>query len=154
VEGGEVVEQAVDTGDTDVVDALDFGAHELGSDGGLLCDGQVGGAAAEHGDAGSASLAAAVDSDGAGGLVVGGVREGGAHGLVRFERGAGDEHAVGAFGEAGGDRGGLVGRLALGEDDLGEGVTEGAVVVDLGEPDVLVGEEAQFFEGGLDAPGA
>jgi hypothetical protein len=83
--------------------------------------------------------------------VVGGVAEDGLDGGEVVGRGARDENTAGAFGEAGGDLSGLFGGLAHREDGLREGVAEGAMVVDLGEADVLVGEETQLLDGGFDA---
>src|SRR5581483_11739944 len=45
----------------------------------------------------------------------------------------------------------LLGRLALAEDDLRQVVAQGAVVVDLGEADVLIRQVPQFVESGVDA---
>ena len=57
--------------------------------------------------------------------------------------GAGDEEAVGSGKNRGGNCGDLVGRLALSEDHLGKALSNGAVVIDLCEVDVFVGEVAQ-----------
>ena len=64
--------------------------------------------------------------------------------------GASDQQASRALGEPLGDLGYLFRRLALAQYDLRERVAQGAVVVDLGEADVLVWEQAQLFDGGLD----
>jgi hypothetical protein len=146
-----MIEQAVQARHADVEHALDVAAHQLRRDGGFLGHGQVGGAAAEDGDAGLFRLITPVDGDAARGLVVDRVLDLGRDGLVRQPVRARDEHAVGAFDEAAGDLGGLRGLLSLRQDDLRERVAQRAVVVDLGETDVLVREQAQVIDGRLNA---
>jgi hypothetical protein len=58
----------------------------------------------------------------------------------RIERGAiraGDQEALSAVHDAGGDFGNLSGRFSGAEDDLGETLPEGAMVVDAGDADIL-----------------
>ena len=52
------------------------------------------------------------------------------------------------------DRGDLLGRLALAEDDLGKALAYRPVVVDLGEAQVLEGQVAQLGDGVVDAESA
>lgn len=54
-------------------------------------------------------------------------------------------------GEAGPDGGDLRRGFALTQHDLGEGVAQAAMVIDLGEAEVFVREAAQVVEGGVDA---
>jgi hypothetical protein len=136
----------LDAGHAHVVDALHGAAHELGGDGRLLGHRQVGGAGAEDGDAGYGRFLPPVQGDAAGGLVVGGVGE------VLFEGGEdvgadpGHQEAAGAFRQPGGDGYHLLRRLALAQHHLWQVVAEGAVVVQLGEAQVLVGEETQVLQ--------
>ena len=137
----ELVEQAVQAGDADVGDAVDGVTHELGGDGGLLQDRQVGCATAEREGAGQRGrrVAAAVEAERGGGRVGAQVGDGAAErGGLRV--GPRDEQAVRAREHLlrGGDD--LRRGLAVGEDDLRERVTEGAMVVDAGEADVAVGK--------------
>ena len=66
-----------------------------------------------------------------------GVRHLLADGLVGVGVGPGDEQAVAGADDALGDCRDLVGRLALAEDDLGEALAGGALVIDPGEPEVF-----------------
>jgi hypothetical protein len=149
-----MIEQAVDPGDTDVVDAPDVTPHDLSGNRGFFCDGKIGGAAAEDGDAGLLRPGATIDRDGASGFVVHGVW----HGFLNLVETAlirsRNQDAIRAAGEARGNFRDLPGRLSLSQDDLRKGVAEGAMMVDLCETDVLVGQQAQLRNGGLDACGA
>jgi len=136
----------LEAGHAHVVDALHGAAHELGGDRGLLGHRQVGGAGAEDGDAGYGRFSTPVQGDAPGGLVVGGVGE------VLFEGGEdvgadpGHQEAAGAFRQPGGDGHHLLRCLALAQHYLRQVVAEGAVVVQLGEAQVFVGEEAQVLQ--------
>jgi hypothetical protein len=83
--------------------------------------------------------------------VVRGVRKGLSDSCKVVGSGARDEQAVGPLCEATGYLSRLLGRLPLREDDLGQGVAEPAMVIDLGEADVLVRQEAQLFDRRFDA---
>ena len=133
-----LAQQAVKSGDADVVEPVDRVAHHLGGDGGFLGDGQVrrAGRRDEDGAAPGGHLVHAA-GDGAGHLVILGGGHHGAHRVVRRLVGAGDEQRVATGDDAIGDGGDLIGRLAQAEDDFGEALALGPLVVDAGEPDVL-----------------
>ena len=75
--------------------------------------------------------------DGSGDLVIVGGGHDGADGVVRRALGTGHQQGVTTGDDAFGDGGDLIGRLAQAEDDLGEALALGPLVVDAGEPDVL-----------------
>ena len=62
--------------------------------------------------------------------------------------GARGEDVSSGGGHAGEDFGGLLGRFALGVDDLGEAGAEGAVMIDAGVAEVFVGEGGEALGGG------
>ncbi len=93
----------------------------------------------------------AFNGGGAGRLVVDGVRYGRAQGSERFPGQACNEETARTLNETRADRGDLLRRLAVAEDDFGQGVAQAAVVVDLGEAQVLVGQVAQRLDRGVDA---
>lgn len=130
----------MDASDADIEHAADVVAHHLGGDGGFLGDGEVGGAGAEDEDAVVFGGGCALDGEAACGFMVAGIGDGREDGGGGFGGDAGDEEAVGALEDGLRDAGDLGGGLALAEDDLGDPVAEGAVVVDLREADIYVGE--------------
>ena len=136
-------------GDADIVEAGDGGAEELGGEGGFFGDGEVGGAGAEDGDvAGVFGLECGLgcglaQGDDAGLRVVDGGGGLGESGLGGGGVGAGGEDVLPGGGHAGEDFGGLGGRFAGRVDDLGEAGAQGAVVVDAGFGEGLLG----VFEG-------
>ena len=69
----------------------------------------------------------------------------GGHGDVGLRPRAGDQHAVGPLRQPFGDGDDLFGGFALSQHDFRHAVSQRTVVVDLGEADVLVGQEAQPF---------
>src|SRR5205823_6360520 len=91
LQGGEVVEEAVEAGDADVVDEGGFVAHHLGGDGGFAGDGEIGGAGGDDDDAAVAGLlgVGAVEIDGAGEGVVLEVADAFFGGAEMLGRGAG-----------------------------------------------------------------
>jgi hypothetical protein len=159
VDAGELVadgEEAVDAGYAYVVEASDFCVEELGGDGSFFGDGLVAGAGGEYGDvAGGFGDGGLFEGDGAGLLVIDGgwiLAEDG-FGGVGVDAGGEDVDAGG--GHAGEDLGGLLRGFVLGVDDFGEASAEGAVMVDAGVAEVLVGEagEAVGCGGGSEGSG-
>jgi hypothetical protein len=70
--------------------------------------------------------------------------------------GARDEKVLGALGEFDGDVADVFGRLAEAEDDFGHALADGAVVIDLGEAQVLKRHVFEAVHGvvDIDAAGA
>ena len=121
----------MDAGHADVEDRLHLVAHRFD------CE-DVAGAGADHGD-----LALAVDGavpphpDGARQREVLGVGAMRLHQVRRALVGARGEHVPGLLQKPRGDLGHLLGRLALGQNHLRHAAAQRAVVVDLGEAQVL-----------------
>jgi hypothetical protein len=84
-------------------------------------------------------------------LVVAGIRQALAHGGRLCGRSARHKQAAAVRGDAFGDRGHLLRRLAHAEHDFREAVAQAAMVIDLGEAEVFVGEETQALDSGGDA---
>ncbi len=74
--------------------------------------------------------------------------------LGRGQIGARDQNVLGFIEQAGDDGADLVGRFALAEDDLRDSVPQRAVVIDLGEAQVLEGHVAQTLDGRIDVDGS
>src|SRR5208337_2023251 len=126
-------QQAVDAGDSDVVDVLNIVAHQFGGDDCLFGYRDVAGSGGDdHDHALAAPLAITLEHDGASqgtilcavclvgqiagqifGRIVG---QGGGDGGVLFFGGAGREHVASVEGEAAEDARYLAGRFARGED--------------------------------------
>ena len=62
----------------------------------------------------------------------------------------GNQHVLGLFRKAAGDGHNLVGRFPFTENHLGDTVTEGAVMIDLGESQILKRHMPQLMHGGVD----
>ena len=156
-------EEAVDAGDSDVVEVLDAVAHEFGGDDGFFGDGDVAGAGRDDEDGAFAlaflgGRAIAMEGDATGKRAVfekvgvGGVLalgEGGEDFVELFLGGARGEDVGFVLGEVDENVGDLPGRLALAENDFGHAVAESAVVVDVGEAEVLERKMAQALDGGI-----
>ena len=121
----------------DVVQPIDLVAHDLGRDGGLLGDRQVGGAGGGDDDDAPARRRVAPPLDDPRLLVKDGVGDPGPDrrkgGRVR----AGHQQAVPAGDDGGGDAGDLVGGLPGAEHHLGKTLADGPVMIDPGKPEVL-----------------
>ena len=75
------------------------------------------------------------------------VSERGGDGGVLFLGGSRGQHVAAVGGEAGEDVGYLAGRFALGKDHLGHALAQGAMVVELGETEVLEGQVTEALDG-------
>jgi len=75
------------------------------------------------------------------------VGECGGYGGELFFGGARSQHVAAVGGEAGEDFGYLAGRFALGEDHLGHALAQGAMMVELGETQVLEGQVTEALHG-------
>ena len=157
-----MLEEPVDAGDADVIEMLDAIAHDLRGEQGFFGDRNVAGAGGDDENlAFAGDFAIALDGDDAGeGMKFcnalrgsGGAPDGGEGGGV----GASDEYILAAvFGtEHGpGDVSNLLGRFALGEDDFGVALAQCAVMVDLGEAEILEGEMLEAVDGAIGREGA
>jgi hypothetical protein len=75
------------------------------------------------------------------------VSECGGDGGVLFFGGSRGQHVAAVGGEAAEDAGDLTGRFALGKDHLGHALAQGAMMVELGETQILKGQVAQALYG-------
>jgi len=144
--------QAVNSGDSYVVDVLDVIAHQFRGDDCFFGYGDVTGSGGyDHDHALAVRLAVALEDDGASEWTIVGlghmVSECGGDGGVLFFGGSCGQHVAAVGGEAGEDVGYLAGRFALGEDHLGHALAQGAMMVELGETQVLEGQVAQALYG-------
>jgi hypothetical protein len=138
------LEQAVQSGDADVVEAIDAVAHQLRGDGRFLRHGEIRGAGGGDEDRSAAARRVSeIERDAAGQLVIFSVWQLARDGRVRVGAGAGDEEALPRRDEARGDRGNLCGRFSLAEDDFGEALSHVAVMIDARESEIFVGLLAQ-----------
>jgi len=146
-----MLEQAMNAGDTDVVELVDAIAHHARGEQSFFGDGNVAGASGDDKDqAFAGDFAAALDGDDAReGMKLRGARGfsiGFFHGGEDFGVGASDENVVARvflLEHGADDFGGLLRRFAFGENDFGKALAEGAVMVDFGKAEVL---ERQMLE--------
>ena len=82
------------------------------------------------------------------------LRKGFEHDTGCLRRGAGDENVFRAREQGIGDSDDLFGRFAEAEDDFRHPVAQHAVVIDLGEAEILEGHVAHAFHGFVNAAGA
>ena len=141
-------QQAMDAGYSDVVDVLDRISHEFRCDYGLFRYGDIAGPGGDYGDYSFAVvLAVALEDDGAGQRPEFGSVDSGCYGGVLLFGGPGRKDVAAMLGEAAEDAGYLFWSLALAEDHFGHAVAEGAVVVDLGEPQIFEGQVSEAVDG-------
>jgi hypothetical protein len=145
-----IADEAMDSGDADIVNGIDFVAHYLSRDAGFLGDRNVAGAGADHG---YCSLAAR--------FAIAPVANGAAEReifasfvlieerLRHFGRSPGNEHVFGAREEFPGDGEYVIRAFAEAEDDFRHAVAQGAVMIDLGETEILEGHVTQADESRL-----
>ncbi len=147
----------MDAGYAYVVDGVHLVAHGFGGDLGFFGYEDVAGAGADNRDfAFALDLGLAQETDGAGERVVFAVGMGFEDGGGHVFGGSGDEHVGGTGQEFIRDGYDVVYGFAQAEDYFGHAVTQGAVMVYLGETDVFEGEMAKFGECciGIDGTGA
>jgi len=147
-----MLEQAVDTGDADVVNGFGAIAHGAGAEEGFFGDGNIAGAGGDDGDGSFAeNFGIAFDGDdAAAGMELGGFSES-FDGSEDFGVDAGNEDVMvrAFFFEHGADDSGdLLRRFAFAEDDLGETLAEGAMMIDFGEAEVFKREMLEALDGG------
>ena len=148
---GQVVQQPVQTGHAHVGYSLHLGADKLGGDRGLRRNRKIGGAGGQDGDSGQARVVnAPVYDDTSRHLVVTRVVDTLARGVEGIGRGTGHEEAVGTSQDRGCNCRDLLRRLALPEYHFWETLSNRAVVIDLGELDVLVGEVPELRDDLID----
>src|ERR1019366_910330 len=141
-------QEAVDAGDSYVVDVLDAVAHQFRGDDRFFGYRDVAGSRRHDYDHSLALfLAVALEHDGPRQGTILGAGQGGGYGGVLFLGGAGCQHVAAVGGEAGEDVRYLAGRFALGKDHLGHALAQGAVVVELGETEVLKGQVTEALDG-------
>jgi hypothetical protein len=142
----------VNARDSDVVDVLDVVAHQFRGDDGFFGDRDVTGSGGDDYDHALAlRLAITLENDGASewtilwlGHIV---SECGGDGGVLFFGGTRGEDVAAVGGEAGEDVGDLAGRFARGKNHLGHALAEGAMMVELGETQVLKRQVTQALDG-------
>lgn len=141
-------EEAVDAGDSYIVEAGYPGVEELGCDGGFFGDGQIAGSGADYGDmAVGRGMGGLTEGERSGLGMVDGCGDGLKDGYGGRLVGAGGEDVVSGGGHAGEDFGYLGRSFAGGVDDFGEAGAEGAVVVDAGMTEVFEGEVGEAVGG-------
>ena len=150
-----VLEQAMNPGDTDVVELIDTVAHHVRREKRFFRDGNVAGARRDNEDhAFSGGFAAAFDGDDAGERVesgcTGGFAVGFFYGAENFRAGAGDENVVARvfFLKHGpNDFGDLLRGLSFGKHDFGKTLAQGAVMIDFGKAEILKRQVPEPLEG-------
>ncbi len=145
-----VGEEAVDAGDSDVIEMLDAIAHEFGGDHGFFGYRNIARASRDDGDYSfTITTAIAVEGDRSGFGAVGGFGDLG-HNCVELFFGCARGQNVAIFvvkGQAGENLGYLGRRFALAENHLGHPLPQGPMVVYFGEVQVFEGEMAQASYG-------
>jgi len=150
---GAMLEQAMNAGDTDVIEMAGSIAHQAGGEQGFFGDGNVASAGGNNengslpGDGGIA-----LDGNGTGD----GMKFGGAGGTldggVDLRVGAGDQDVVARVfmtQHGADDFGDVLGSLPPAEDDFGIALAQGAVMIDFGKADIFKGHVLQAFDAGL-----
>ena len=135
---GAMSKQAVNAGNADVVQVLNFVAHHFGGGYRLFCDGDVAGAGGDYGDD-SLAIAFAIpfQGDGSGeGAILHRLHFRG-HGFKLFDSGPRGQHVPAVLCQPAEDAGDLGGGLTLAENDFGHALAQGAVVIDFGETEVF-----------------
>ena len=134
----------MDAGDADIVNRIDFVAHDFGGDPRLFRHRNVAGSRADHRDfAFAPRLAVAPEADRARGREILGAIEFGVNPPGHFRGGAGDQDIAFPFEQFAGDADHVIGGFSQTEDHFRRAVAQGAVVVDFGKTDVLKGHMAQ-----------
>jgi hypothetical protein len=141
-------EEAVDAGDSYVIDMLNVVAHHFRGDYSLFGYRDVAGASGDDDDDSLAVLfAIALEHDGASeGTKLRSGHSGG-DGCVLFLSGTGREHIAAMCGQAAEDFGNLARRFALGKNHFGHTLAQGAMVVDLDKAEVFKGQMAEALDG-------
>jgi hypothetical protein len=142
----------VNSGDSYVIDVLDVITHQLRGDDCFFGYWDVTGSGGhDHDHALAVRLAIALEDDGAREWTIVGlgpmVSECGGDGGVLFFGGSRGQHVAAVGGEAGEDFSHLAGRFALGKNHLGHALAQGAMMVELGETQVLKGQVTQALYG-------
>src|ERR1700687_2615828 len=153
-------QQAVDARDSDVIDMLNVIAHQFRGDDRFLGDRDVAGSGGHnHDHALAVSLAIALEHDGASDCaifwpmlwtilctILCQVHSGGDGGKL-FLGSSGRQYVAAVSGQAGEDVRHLARRFALGKNHFGHTLAQGAMVVDLGETEILKGQVAKALDG-------
>ena len=143
-----VGQQAVNAGDADVVEMLDFVAHEFGGDDGLFGHRDVAGSGGDDGDDALAIFRGiALQNDGAGEVAIFGGANFFLHSGKLLFVGARGQDVAAVFGEAGENSCDLRRGLAFSEDDFRHASAQGAVMIDFGEAEIFEGQMAQAGDG-------
>src|SRR6266852_9470714 len=145
-------QKAVDARDSDVIDMLNVVAHQFRGDDCFFGDRDVAGSSGhDHDHALAVQLAIALEHDGASDWpilwpILCQVHSGGDGGIL-FLGSPGREHVAAVGRQASEDVRHLARRFALGKNHLGHALAQGAMVVDLGETEVLKGQVTQALDG-------
>jgi hypothetical protein len=127
---------------------LDAVAHEFGGDYGFFSYGNVAGAGGDYRDDSFAvEVAVAVEGDGSGERAIDGFGDLSRYSVELFFSRARGEDIAFVLGQLRENLRHLSGRFALAENHLGHALAQGAVMVDLGEAQVLEGEMAEALDG-------
>src|ERR1700681_2060840 len=145
-------QQAVDARDSDIIDMLNVIAHQFRGDDCFFGDRDVAGSCGhDHDHALAVQFAIALEYDGTGDwpifwAIFCQVHSGG-HGGKLFLGSSGRQHVSAVGGQAGEDVRHLPRRFSLSKNHLGHSLAQGAMVVDLGETEVLKRQVTQALYG-------
>jgi len=143
-----VGEQAMNSGDADVVEMLHIVAHDFGGHDGFFSDRNVAGARGNYRDRAPAMLSVIfLQYDRASHLPIFGFAHLLADRAELLGRGARCEDVAFVLGELLEDAGDLSRRLPFSEDDFGHARAQSAMVIDLGEAEILEGQVTQAGDG-------
>ena len=133
------MQQPVYPGHAHIEEAVHLAPHELGRDGRLLGDGYIRGPGRDHQYPPLASFLDSTENEcqGTGRRVMVRLGMGGAHGCGLVLINPGDQDIVPIPLDRTEDGDHLLGRLSLGQDDLGKSLPKVAVRIDLGESEIL-----------------
>src|SRR6266446_6742797 len=147
-EGSAMRQQAVDARDSDVINMLNVIAHQFRGDDRFLGYRDVAGSRRHNYDnALAVSLAITLEHDGASDWAILCQVYSGGDGGKLFLGGSRRQYVAAVSGQAAEDVGDLARRFALGKNHFGHALAQGAMVVDLGETEVLKGEVTQALYG-------
>src|ERR1039458_6423090 len=141
-------QQAVNAGDSDVIDMLNIVPHQFRGDDCFFGDWDVAGSCRhDHDHALAVLLAIALEHDSPSQwTILCAVYTGGDSGVLFFG-GSRCQHVAAVGREAAEDFGYLAWCFALGKNDLGHALAQGAMVVELGETEVLKGQVTKALYG-------
>ena len=145
----------MDARDADVMDRIDFVTHDLGGYLGFFGNRQIARACAQDSDLTFAEYGCvALNANGTRIRIVARIGMVGPDALRRFGGRASDQHIACPREQCGGDRGDLVGSFPFAEDHLGHAVSQGSMMIHLGEAQVFERQRLHPLHGRIHVHGA